>query len=528
MQVIAKYEYNQNDYAIALKGDCITFLKKCDNSYQECIDDEEKSLALEVLSSFIPNESNAEYVDDICVNNHVYNLFYDAPKKLYFWHSKDGNNYEDDNIYLNKRYNHTLLTLYSNGKNKRKKQNNYIFRIFYKNRRSIALILAASLSFSALAGKDVLGVTSEQNTYANIFATESVEESIAEKTELFQDVLNSNPNLSKKEKDVISKLSFIFARYKGYINEPVVLERFRTLKVVYMGSTENGEAGYYKRIENVIFLHYPNFENTLLAIFIHEVLHVFQFGHGIHFLEELSNEHFTREILLELLRENCLEKCQLLNPENRDDTQKRAMASINPDVELYHSAKDSFQGYDYYMDIYYILAELIDADDLARFEFEGDISIIEKALLKKIGNTEENKKLVSSFSNASYFLRPIERDGFIFYFNKEHCYEVLNELYFKIKGYYLNEELEACAYISRYVSPNILGDYTEFMNENSSAKKVVIPKTIFSNAMPYPIIFYEYNSRLDKRVINDSMQEEYNSFLNSKSGRIRSESLQKN
>lgn len=385
-KLVAYFEYNGENFFISLVNNKeIRFFKKNkDNEIVEKLLPSEHKLMRKIYNSIRINHNESLFIKKIAVNSNLYNLFYDKNSNNYFWTSNAGIDDEKDNSFLNFRYNHHPNVLYLNTSDKQlaKPQSDFFNKFVKIGKKFVSISVAATLSLNLLAGctlrKPDITETTEvivetiKTTASDVIETTyvDIEETTEEKREYNWDVIKqaikSNPNLSAEEKQIIISLKFVFDKDNQYMDLDMIIERLSTLQILYGFSTEElNAAGTYNFNKNIIKIAAPNFKEANLHTIIHEIGHVFQHSGARHFIEEWSNSKWTVEVLYKLYNDNLIDKRLFLNSYGKELFDKGELSiEKEPDFFLGLSSSTFTGGYDTYIPLYCILADLLDYETL--------------------------------------------------------------------------------------------------------------------------------------------------------------------
>ena len=117
-RIVAKFEYNNNKYFIALvNGRNVVLVKYDENkNISTSFSDEEYKLLNIVYNSLLINKDKSVYIKDLKVKDILYKIYYDTQSKNYFWESVNGIDNEECNRILNFKYNNMKCVYYLDDK----------------------------------------------------------------------------------------------------------------------------------------------------------------------------------------------------------------------------------------------------------------------------------------------------------------------------------------------------------------------------------------------------------------------------
>lgn len=434
---IAKFWYDEKFYDIALTRDLkfrYSYFDK-DNNLHLNLSLRDYSIIYFVLTSLKVDKKNSFFIRNEFISGRKYSIFFDENTRNFFWTNTVFSS-DEDNIFLNMKYNHCCLTMSKETSSTEKLipdadvPSGMYRKYVYNNssRKWISIFCIGAFCLELLAGiiaNEITTVTSfVQNpvTYtASVIALNN--DSDRYDWLLIEEAINKNEKLTDAEKDKILKTKFIFDEYHQYMDLPVVISRLSSLEIIYnVGPNYWGPAGTYDALSNKITINEAAnidevfADNTLelISTFFHELFHVFQNGIGNKF-SECSNEVFTREAIRRLYMRGELSET----------------ITGNCDVR---NVNDFGRGYQNIIELYYAVAELVPRDVLIQFQFSKDFKIIADALAQKGIARETAYRFFTSINSIELLARDIEKE-------KIEAYECLNEFYEKATNSNFNTDL---------------------------------------------------------------------------------------
>ena len=345
-----------------------------------------------------------------------------------------------------------------------------------------------------------------------------------------ENIIDNNMNFSKKEKDFLKKLQFIFDENHMYMDIDMVKERLYTLKINYSEKKVSTVGGFYSSSKNEITIYNcKSIDNVNMNVFIHEFLHVLQSNSSYDFTTELSNEFFARETLRRLYDEKIV-----------SDEAIMIMKDTNQDIKIYG------HGYDDYMSLYYTLAELIDEETLREYQFTCNIDTLINGLSNCNGSTlpkDNGYDFINILNDSRIYNKETHMYDLVDKFETgnvvEKCYNCL-DYYFAFKfGHNIKDDLKVSILYYNMGNEGFLAGYNyrpynadefEILNEyfvetakkqgNEDARmfgfyRYVTPRTYLSNTHLNPEIIF--NSPSFVRIeIDDNVSKEFSNKLSEK------------
>ena len=528
-KIIGYFKYENENYQIRLiENKKIGIFKVKDNKLEvpfnldnELIKKLSKLLNINIKTSYI--------VDTKTINNQKFNIYYDNSSSLYFWdYTKD----EESNIILNFKFNHVPVEVF-NDINDQSNKEDYFSKLIRVKNKIIPIFLVASLTISLLIGCIISNPTKTITELKNIFIFEEYD------FDQIKKLIEENAYLSNEEKDLINKLQFVFDDYHEYMNMPLIKERLKTLKTQYnleisSEKNENGikSVGSYNMEENTMNFNSESFENTDLSTFIHEFFHVLQVIENNDFTVELSNEFFTREVLLRLYKEEKIPKMDFLSAELKKNYINKKIKIKNEEEWLYYiSLSEGFGGgYPSYEIIYKFLAELLSKEALLKYQFDTtNLNVLIEDLISIEGNVNENSlKRATNLINKINNLREFDSKKQNYIYKKEGK-EILEQLnyYYKIKyNKKIEQSMENGLIILIDINSNILDlemheippyivCFSEVYNVSFSyGIGFLTGKTYLSEAFKENILVYNGLNGIETYSINEDLENEIKDIIN--------------
>lgn len=429
---IAIYNYNKRKYFIALDDGKVTFFKYENGEMTDDYSKEELEVFYEVYNSLKVDKNAAVNLGCRRFNGKFFETFYDVKKELYFWYEIiDGNrrnvNKRDLEL-LNYKYNNQCLVFtednegFGNGHDdsepfdwetysylnlhedvpENNTQEPYdwstdpefskgeiidkaktIKRAITKYGKTIAIIIIAGVNLVTFSDKILHNDAADKlrvffgGTNASDELNYEENKDIEYNYDIIADKIGNNQNLSQAEKDFFMKFKAYFDDIGPYMELGVVTDRLENLKVEYIPEEcKNPDIlGEYNPTSNVITIYSADsMENCDISVLAHEFLHVTQKGFSKRLAMELSNEAATAEYLREMVDSGLLDDSIFKN---------------EYDVPVYGT------GYTSCMKVYYLLANLLDEEDIKKYQAIPSEILLTNALVK----IEENagKDLYRSF-----------------------------------------------------------------------------------------------------------------------------------
>ncbi len=550
--IIAIFEYKNKKYIIKfIEEKKIGFFRMDDlGNLDDKLTSEERKMLNKVYRLLQINLENSFYYSTYQIGKNNYNIYYDSSTQNYFWISANKIYNSDDNIKLNFKYNHELGIVFSDINNNPFKGIKNMFNKLIKiNGKLVLVFVSASLTLSMLSGCTV-SESQLEGSYNESYAEQSnssivddsseaqfeIEEQNIPKEYNFEDIktiLENNPHLSQEEKNLICELQFVFDEYHFFMDLEVIRERLATLSTEYQKEFFSRTGGYYDYVNNKLVLNAESFEEISKAKFLHEFFHVLQKeikGYG-YFSCELSNEFFTREVLLRLYKEGILGKEEFIQPYYKNEYKNGNLQidSENEWLNFINMNSGFGGGYSDYMSIYYVLAQIVPKETLLSYQFNPlQTAELKRSLLEIVGNInaeeiERSNNLINSIND----LRVYDTESNSYVYLKDDG-SILAELdyYYKIaKGKSISEDFLLCVQLcdidcQDFGIPSYLQNSKIFLRSKginhlgSGAfySTFSINQTVLSDAQQESIIVYMEDDKFRSLVIDESLQNEYISY----------------
>lgn len=323
--------------------------------------------------------------------------------------------------------------------------------------------------------------------------------------------INSNENLTDKEKEFIKKFKIVFDEDYQYMDLDLVENRLNTLKINYKNENEDGNtllAGTYNELTNEITMNKSEkFEDVSKADFSHELFHVFQEG-SHRYIMELINEGYKREKLRQMKDKNILGKEYF-----EDNTQSYANFG---------------NGYADHIYIYYVLASMLDEESIKEYQYTCD----DKIIVSKLCQIDKNNNINLAKENAYHLLECIDNlriwddETQTYRINtgaEEECKKRLN-YYFKQKnGKDIEEDLNCVIHKMYYnestykaLEETLISKIDKVSGDTDKILgpwKTVLPKTYLSADHEETLITFS-SPKLVTLRITDELCEEYSKNYN--------------
>ena len=331
MKVVGKFKLGRNIYVIVSKNNKYRVGRLEDNLVNYNLTDEEKKVIMIVVDRLLP-KNNGIKISSLKINNTVYDI--SVSDNIYMFNPVPNDN---DLKILNNIFNAQSECVYAGSF--LNKDSKFIKRFVKLGKKTLLVLLSSTmlLSVSSSLKKDIekqfsneveisqeinddklitiveepenkyeepdvveidelptLIVEDIQDSYDkaeannNVYEisedTEVINEDISEKIFDFNDIieaLDSNPNLTQEEKDLILSSRDIFEDNYGYYNYQGLLDRLRTLKIKYTTQERKYVSGEYSNVENIITFYAANgFNEVSRCTFTHEFSHLIQYESG--------------------------------------------------------------------------------------------------------------------------------------------------------------------------------------------------------------------------------------------------------
>lgn len=481
VKVIAKFNYNHNRYNIEFtENNTIVFYKINNDKQKNNLTSEEIKIVKKIYDNLQVHQESSVFWDNKKIGGNDYDIFYDKSSNNYYWISLSGQYNLEDNKKLNFKYNHEPDIVFVGNSGKIPAIKDMYTKFIKIGKKVVPVLVSASLVLSILSGCKVslpesVVISNEPvapNAPAEVIADPTIvtdevvvtEAPIKEYNyEEIEKCIKDNPNLTADEKELIYMIDFVFDEYHEYMDMESVKYKLSTLSTKYQTETGiSNVSSYYNRKLNKIVYGFNNFDETPLIEFFHELLHIFQDG-NVPFTGELSNELFAKNIVLRLYLEGKIPKERFLPFEWREDFKQGKLALDTDSDWMYTilSGKGFASGYDSYISMYYILAEILPKEILAIYQFQPyRVDELKKYLVTiDVAHYNEAVQRANYLLNAINDLRDYdaEKGIYIYYTDGVEIFETLNYYYKLQKGKDITDDLGLMSLI--YASSQVsLGD----------------------------------------------------------------------
>ena len=468
LNIIIEFNYKNKNYYIVSKANKIYFAHKDNDEIKFDIDGEERKVFIKIFLAFLINIDKSIKVDKVKIQDREYIIYYDLESGNYFW--KDLNNYlgnnEEDNIFLNRTYNHQEKIMYSGQTTKRDMRKRVYTKLITIGTTVVVAIASAIINPVVLAtqyeipiecSKETLyGINNDgQEAFSEIPKIEQNEfeeiDSQIYDWNKMKNAIDQNNNLSDEEKEFFYNLKFVFDQHHDYMDLKLIEQRLRTFYIDYrdeLGRAIDGDlmAGGWSSVDNSITLwaipelYYSgekhNFQNTDKLVLIHEIAHMLQgIEKNCSRLYEPSAEYLARDILEILSHENIIVLEKLNKDELNDDRIKLT------------------KGYEEVLPVYYILTQFMTYEEILSFQYSGDMKYIAQAL-SRYGTEEEAYELLTKIKKTN-FSEVWDEENFE---SIKTIYSKLNNYYIKLTGKNIYDDLEMIAII---IGNSLAGEFND-------------------------------------------------------------------
>lgn len=320
--------------------------------------------------------------------------------------------------------------------------------------------------------------------------------------------IDSNSNLNDMEKEFLKNLKFVFDENYKYMALGLIESRIENLKINYNEFSNDSIGGKYDGAANEINMYEcKNFEDCNKCDLLHEIMHIFQFETDYGMTSELSNEFFSREVMRRLYENNIISEEELLN---------------NTNSEFLKFGR----GYEKYINIYYLIAELVDEETLRKYQFVPDNKVIIDGICDNCNNILECE-------NAERVISLLDSHNINNEKDLEECLEYLNYYFVEKKGYEINENINYLLLLSNkktgsipYCSDEEYKILEDIIVENTVIEQPeknpccviirnYIPKTYLSDSHKNSILTYSGPSLTDIEI-TDKIVLDYTNKLKEK------------
>lgn len=501
-KLIAFFEYNNKTFYITKIDNKIHFLKREISSNEiSNVSDKEFDIVKEIYNKLLINKNTSIFLKNMQVNNNEYSLYYDRNSRNYFWYPQSGVYNAHDNQYLNFQYNHQPGIIYNNNNNEQ--ENDKFYHRFETIGKKIVLVLISA----SLCGTMILGQIRgfDEGIINNVLTSYSQNAKYVEQREYnYEDIKNAleeNQNIGQEEKEFLYKLKFIFDENHQYMNLNAVIEKLKTLEIVYedviVANHLFPTEGSYNIKTNKITCYSKDFKNTSKAIFLHEFLHVLQ-DNSSHFMLELSNEFFTRETIMKLYTSGLIKQEELVKTETLQRIENLNLKSPTTEESWLHyiNMDDGFgNGYVNYVGMYYVLANILPEDVLRNYQFNTkNIDLLATALTELDHNSENQEDalkkaydLIECINNSRIYNQ--EKGRIEYAWDLTDCFKKLDYYYFQAKGISVYDDLELVPVLNdmfHHRDPdtrnNKLWNYQKYIENIYGDEGILFSKTYLSNS----------------------------------------------
>jgi len=543
-QFIAKFNHNDKVFEFILFNNrlyCICYDKE--GKLISDLNEDEKNVVTSVVQSLIVDEKRSHYVRDDKVGENKYKIYIDPLTRNYFWKPLNGKDNPTDNIYLNLKYNNEPDVIYLKKINELSESeldkkleklyfsdfremlnNNWITKErLYKKQRMLEtgrkdmmktiikssivnLLILSTIStmvyihlpqITELNNKNisnnniVIESTTNKESTALAYVLEIPE--INEQNDIKQlyswerikNAINNNPYLTTKEKEFLYELKFVFDENHQYMDLELITYRLENLRIIYnknLYEKNSSYGGLYRTKNNEIeIFKTDSFDDVNIHIFLHEFFHVLQAPNSNHLTKELSNDLFTMEIVKRLHANDIFEKHGI---------RKISCTSI----------------YQYWMNIWYNVIELLPQEDICKFQFQAEEEILYRGMCVDSSN-------IRQYNRACELIDIINNSENEFSFNHLPT-EVIDLIaektnyFYEIRGKNMESnifnQLNSQNLLSNSNMQPILNfigkdDYIEYSDCMLAITKIQ-HKTYFSNTFPENIISVSFQPRGNKEL----------------------------
>lgn len=458
-KIIARFAYQKTEYVIKfLKDKTIGFYKVTKNGLDEHLSIKEFQIVSKVFST-LQVHKEASFYEHKKLGSRNYNVFYDKVSQNFFWISLNGDYSIEDNIKLNFKYNHDVGMLFNGSKRQIPSQDNSMYKKLVKiGNTLVSVFVSTALVLNLLSGCTVS--TPEQLSEPEIAVVETID--IEEEKETTIQIYNfdnlkanidNNPNLSDEAKDLIKATQFVFDEYHEHMDIDLISSRLKTLEMKFQKNHKNKDvSSYYSQSENKITFGFDNLDETPLEEFYHEFFHVLQDGR-VPFTGELSNSFFTKNVILRLYLEGKLPKERfLLHSWAKDVEEKILVLNTEQDWLYMILAGNSFDtGYESYIGIFYILAEIMPKETLSKYQFNpSSTETLKSALIAIDPDHTTALDRANTLINSINDLREYDpsTNQYTYYTDGVEIFATLDYYYELKTGRTISEDVEMMAILS--------------------------------------------------------------------------------
>lgn len=550
---IAVFDYNNKKYGIlSIEGTTIFFKYQNGKVNLDDLSDDEINLVYKAFNALKVDVNRSINLGVQAIGNKNFEILYDPFTKLYSWyHVISGVRYyasEEDNCKLNCMYNDMCFVAYEGEifdwkeeelrqEAKRKAQiRKKIRRTMRVGGRTVLITVAAAslflnISNSSLANNirgrlHLVPTIQDPITKLEISEINEAFENYEKRPYSYDEVksaIYNNENLTDEEKEFIDKLKFYFDENHKYMNMDNVIGRLKNLKIEYDPNecekpSVTGEYNYHT--DEIKLFKANDFSSCNKSVFLHEMMHVTQQYNTNQLSLELSNELATREALRRMHEKGLLEGTEFKN----------------------YLGKDSMYGtgYNPCMNTEYLLANILDSEDLKKFQFMTDEDILVEALIKIDSEgsvydymSHEDQIMRYRAINVVEAINQLARrdeNGYldIQYTNDrfDDVYDQLNHYYEKKYGIPMQESLSANIvnydvafsnwdpYTREYVATMLtMKDEAVKQTHNEMAGfgeyKYVLPKTFYTDEHENPTIIFNAEQDIVEVEITPDVEKKY-------------------
>lgn len=428
------FEYNGKTYFATLINNKMHFFIKENNMLLNRFSSQDKEIISGVLNYFNFEEKNKVYIKQSKHDNQLFNLYYDKKLDLYYTDSK----LASINSYINKSLNNVSSLYYLKSKNENESEK-YIRRVIKIGSEIIVVLILAETIIAYINKFTPVEVAYifDNAVYSSFNQKEFEYTKVADYDfNVIKDAVLSNKNLTQDEKDLILNLKFIFDENYKYMDIEKITHDLKKLHFKYDTNPYENPciSGVYNPGINAITIYNAtSLDDSNIACVIHEIMHIFQNNAVNNLSFELSNEFYTREATRRLYDNGYIPNDKLYLE--------------YADIAIYGL------GYQPYMPLHYVLAELVSKEALMEYQFTGNQEVIVNELIK-LDNNETNYAYLyfSTLNQVKVGLNDTIGD----YQNDilNDCYSYLNYYYNKKYNKNIQDDLVSTLYFY-----NTLGNY---------------------------------------------------------------------
>lgn len=458
-KIIARFAYQKTEYVIKfLKDKTIGFYKVTKNGLDEQLSIKEFQIVSKVFST-LQVHKEASFYEHKKLGSRNYNVFYDKVSQNFFWISLNGDYSIEDNIKLNFKYNHDVGMLFNGSKRQIPFQDNSMYKKLVKiGNTLVSVFVSTALVLNLLSGCTVS--IPEQLSEPEIAVVETIDNEEEKETTIqiynFDNLkanIDNNPNLSDEAKDLIKATQFVFDEYHEHMDIDLISSRLKTLEMKFQKNHKNKDvSSYYSQSENKITFGFDNLDETPLEEFYHEFFHVLQDGR-VPFTGELSNSFFTKNVILRLYLEGKLPKERfLLHSWAKDVEEKILVLNTEQDWLYMILAGNGFEtGYESYIGIFYILAEIMPKETLSKYQFNpSSTETLKSALIAIDPDHTTALDRANTLINSINDLREYDpsTNQYTYYTDGVEIFATLDYYYELKTGRTISEDVEMMAILS--------------------------------------------------------------------------------